>query len=93
MRLEDIQPGSALTGLEPTAVTTVVAVVPIGEGAVRVIYTLPDGSLRDRLLGRIDEAGIARLLPNAPGHLTATPRPSSWPWKPNASTSPFCLTP
>jgi len=66
VRLEDIQPGSALTGLEPTAVTTVVAVVPIGEGAVRVIYTLPDGSLRDRLLGRIDEAGIAPAAAERP---------------------------
>lgn len=59
MRLEDLIPGSSLTGLEPTFIATVVAVVPITEGAVQVIYKTPDGMLKDRLLGRIDEANIA----------------------------------
>lgn len=36
MRLEDLQPGLTLVGLEPTALATVAAVVPIGEGAVQV---------------------------------------------------------
>ena len=52
MRLEDLTPGNALIGLEPAAVATVVAVVPIAEGAVQVIYKTPDGTLKDRLLGR-----------------------------------------
>ncbi|MFZ1551427.1 MAG: DEAD/DEAH box helicase, partial [Anaerolineae bacterium] len=59
MRLEDLKPGSSLTGLEPAAVATIVAVVPIAEGAVTVIYRTPDGTLKDRLLGRVDEAHIA----------------------------------
>ncbi len=59
MRLEDITPSSSLTGLEPTAVATVVAVVPIADGAVQVIYKTPDGTLKDRLLGRADEDNIA----------------------------------
>jgi superfamily II DNA or RNA helicase len=58
MRLEDIKPGTSLGGLEPTAVATVVAVVPIADGAVQVIYKTPDGALKDRLLGRSDEAAI-----------------------------------
>lgn len=59
MRIEDISPGNALTGLEPAAVATVVAVVPIADGAVQVIYKTPDGTLRDRLLGRADQESIA----------------------------------
>jgi len=59
MTLEDLAPGSFLIGLEPSAVATVVAVVPIAEGAVQVIYKTPDGALKDRLLGRADEDGIA----------------------------------
>ncbi len=59
MRLEDLKAGSSLTGLEPAAVATIVAVVPIADGAVTVIYRTPDGTLKDRLLGRVDEAHIA----------------------------------
>jgi len=59
MRFEDIKPGHSLTGLEPTAVVSIVAVVPIGPDAVQVIYKTPDGALKERLLGRADEATIA----------------------------------
>jgi len=58
MRLEDLKPGSFVTGMEPSAVVTTVAVVPIAEGTVQVIYKTPDGTLKDRLLNRGDEAGI-----------------------------------
>jgi superfamily II DNA or RNA helicase len=66
MRLEDLTPGSALVGLEPSAVTTVVAVVPIVEGAVQVIYKTPDGQLKDRLLGWADESSIALAAQERP---------------------------
>ena len=59
MRLEELTPSTSLTGLEPTLVVTVVAVVPIADGAVRVIYTTPEGTLKERLLTRIDEPTIA----------------------------------
>jgi hypothetical protein len=57
--LESIAPGLSLTGLEPSVVATIVAVVPIAEGAVQVIYKTPDGTLKDRLLNRTDETSIA----------------------------------
>src|SRR5262249_35696294 len=59
MDLASLVAGQSIVGLEPSVVATVVAVVPIGDGAVRVIYNTPDGSLRDRLLNRGDEAGIS----------------------------------
>src|SRR5438445_9413003 len=58
MRLEDLTPGTSLIGLEPSAVATTVAVVPIAEGTVQVIYKTPDGTLKDRLLNRNDEPSI-----------------------------------
>ncbi|MEI7696043.1 MAG: hypothetical protein WCI64_10425 [Chlorobium sp.] len=59
MRIEEITSGSSLTGLEPSAVATVIVVIPIADGAVRVIYQMPDGTLKERLLGRADEENIA----------------------------------
>ena len=59
IRLEDIKPGLPLTGLEPAVIGSVVAVVPIAEGTVQVIYKTPDGALKDRLLNRVDETGLS----------------------------------
>lgn len=59
MRIEDITQGSSLSGLEPSAIATVVAVIPIADGAVQVLYKTPDGTLKERLLGRADEDSIA----------------------------------
>ena len=59
MRIEDIKPGFPLTGLEPAVIGSVVAVVPIAEGAVQVLYKTPDGSLKERLLNRADEPNLA----------------------------------
>jgi hypothetical protein len=57
--LADLKPGLALVGLEPDRVCTVVAVIPHAENAVQVIYRLPDGAIKERLLGIADEATIA----------------------------------
>ncbi|SDR63352.1 SNF2 family N-terminal domain-containing protein [Rhizobiales bacterium GAS113] len=59
MQLENLKPGISLVGLEPTLIGTVVAVVPIGDGAVQVLYKTPEGTIKDRLLGRVDEANIS----------------------------------
>jgi len=65
-KLEDITAGLSLEGLEPGLVVTVSAVVPVGEGALTVIYKLPDGNLRERLLGRTDESSIAEAITARP---------------------------
>ena len=59
LKLEDLKPGLPLVGLEPSVVATVAAVVPIGDGAVQVFYRTPDGTTKERLLGRADEANIS----------------------------------
>ena len=66
MRLEEIKPGASLKGLEPAVVATVVAVVPIADGAIQIIYKLPDGTLRDRLVGRTDEESLSPATDERP---------------------------
>ena len=58
LKLEDLKPGLPIVGLEPSVVATVAAVVPIGEGSVQVFYRTPDGTTKERLLGRADEESI-----------------------------------
>ena len=66
MKLESITSGLSLTGVEPALVVSVVAAVPIAEGALQLVYKTPDGSLKDRLLGRADEANIALAVTERP---------------------------
>jgi superfamily II DNA or RNA helicase len=66
MQLTELKPGLALIGLEPELVCTVVAVVPITDGAVQVFYKLPDGSLKERLIGTADEATISVAVTERP---------------------------
>lgn len=66
MQLAELKSGIALMGLEPELVCTVAAVVPIAEGAVQVIYKLPDGSMKERLLSTSDEATITVAVTERP---------------------------
>jgi len=59
MRIENITPGSFLTGLDPIGIGSVIAVVPIADGAVQVLYKTPDGTIKERLINRGDEPGIS----------------------------------
>ncbi len=57
--LETIKPGLSLTGLDPTGIGSVIAVVPIADSAVQVLYKTPEGVLKERLLSRRDEPNIS----------------------------------
>jgi len=59
IRLEEIQRGLTLVGLEPTALCSVITVVPIAEGTIQVIYKTPDGTIKDRILNRADESSLS----------------------------------
>jgi SNF2 family DNA or RNA helicase len=59
MKLEEVQSGQSLQGLEPTAVVTVVAANAIGLDSVQIVYRHPDGSLKERLVARQDEPSIS----------------------------------
>ena len=66
MRLEDLQTGLSLVGLEPSVVATIAAVVPIGTDSVQVFYRTPDGQTKERLLGRGDEENISIATSESP---------------------------
>jgi len=87
MRIEDIKTGDSLQGIEPTALVTVVAVVPISTDAIQLVYKTPDATLKDRLLGRHDEKNIAPAIRERPWSFKATEMLSSWRSKQSASTS------
>jgi superfamily II DNA or RNA helicase len=57
--LDTLTPGLALTGLDPSGIGSVIAVVPIADGAVQVIYRTSDGGVKERLLNRVDEATLS----------------------------------
>ena len=58
VRLEELQTGMSLVGLEAAGVATIAAVNRISDDSVTVIYKTGDGSLKDRLLGRADEENL-----------------------------------
>ncbi len=66
MKIQDIQPGQTLQGLEPSSLATVAAVAPIGDGAVQVFYRTGDGSVKERLLSAADEPNISVATAESP---------------------------
>jgi len=58
MKLEEIASGASLEGVEPSSVVTVVAAVALPPDSLQLVYRLPDGALRERLLSRADEASL-----------------------------------
>jgi hypothetical protein len=59
MSLLEIKPGQSLVGIEPTQIVRVIATVPLGGGAIQLIYRTPKGTMKERLLGIEDEHSIA----------------------------------
>ena len=64
--LESITPGLSLIGLDPAGIVRVLAVVPIADGAVTVVYKTPEGALQERLLTRADEAHLRMATTERP---------------------------
>jgi len=59
MKLHEITPGLSLAGVEPTQIVSVIATVPLGDGAVQLIYRTQAGGMKERLLGSADAASIS----------------------------------
>ena len=64
MRLEDLVEGQHIEGLEPKRIVTLDTVKPLGPDAVRVVYVLPNGDLRSRVLG-VGETETLRVATDA----------------------------
>ncbi len=61
-----IGPGVYLTGIEPDRVVQVVASMALGDSAWTLIYRLPDGTIRERLLSAADFATISPATTERP---------------------------
>jgi superfamily II DNA or RNA helicase len=59
LRLEQIQAGAAVTGIDSHTSVRVVAAIPIGDDAVTVVYKTVDGTILERMLFRPDEANLS----------------------------------
>jgi hypothetical protein len=66
MKLEDITTGASLSGIEPSQIVAVIATVSHGDGALQLIYRTPDGAVKERLLGRLDEPSISAATVERP---------------------------
>ena len=66
LKLESIAPGTSLVGVEAAGVVTVVAAVPIANGAVQLVYKTADGTLKESLLNRVDENRISVAVQERP---------------------------
>ncbi len=73
MNIEDIREGSTLVGLEPGAVCNVVFARKIGETSVQVIYKLPDGQMKERLIGPQDLDNLKPAEKECPWSFTGNP--------------------
>ncbi len=60
--VQEIKAGLAVTGIEPGLVVSVIAAPAIGEDACQVIYRLPDGTIRERMItqGEVSAVAIAK---------------------------------
>ncbi len=58
LQLEQIQKNATILGLEPGQVVRIVTTEPVGDNALTVYYKTADGTLRERMLFRTDEANL-----------------------------------
>ena len=56
LKLEQIQRKMSIAGLEPADSVEIITAEPIGDDALTVVYKLADGSIRERMIFRSDEA-------------------------------------
>ena len=62
MTLSSIQAGMSLVGVEPTQIVSVIAAVKISDAALQIVYRLPDGSIKERLLADADCESISEAV-------------------------------
>lgn len=66
MKLHGITQGQTLSGVEPNQNVSVVAVVPVSEGTIQLIYRTPSGSIKECLVSQSDAEAIAPATTERP---------------------------
>lgn len=65
MKLNDVTAGDSLIGVEIDLVVSVIAVIPYGE-TVQMVYRLPDGNIKERLIGENEIKNISKATYERP---------------------------
>ncbi|OGQ97495.1 MAG: hypothetical protein A2284_09200 [Deltaproteobacteria bacterium RIFOXYA12_FULL_61_11] len=73
MKLTDLARGQAILGLEPELVCTVVAVELLGAEAAQVVYKLPAGGIKERLLSAQEAANLTLATVTRPWTFAGDP--------------------
>ena len=59
LKLEELKPRAQVIGIEPVGPVTLVAVEPVGDDAVTVVYRTSEGAIAERMLFRTDESRLS----------------------------------
>ena len=78
MQLEDLQPRSAVRGVHPDGLVTVVSVQWFGSEALELTYKTPAGPSPTSCSTATTSPGLRSSLPGGRGASTATGRCSGW---------------
>jgi len=62
MKISSIQTGMSLAGVEPELIVSVVAPLPVSESSIQLVYRLPDGSIKERLLSESECESISEAV-------------------------------
>jgi superfamily II DNA or RNA helicase len=66
MKLESIERGQALEGVEVDRIVEAIAIHPVSEDSFQLVYKLPDGSIKETLLDRSREEELAVATKETP---------------------------
>jgi len=62
MKISSIQTGMSLAGVEPDLIVSVIARTQISETSIQLVYRLPDGSIKERLLSESECESISEAV-------------------------------
>ena len=70
MKIDELLPGIHIKGIEQGTFVTITAVVPVSATSINLIYTLPDGSLKQRLISQSEADHLSTEIAQQPWSFT-----------------------
>ena len=70
MKIDELLPGIHIKGIEQGTFVTITAVVPVSDTSINLIYTLPDGSLKQRLISQSEADHLSTEIAQQPWSFT-----------------------
>src|SRR5574344_2716513 len=70
MKIDELLPGIHIKGIEQGTFVTITAVVPVSDTSINLIYTLPDGTLKQRLISQSEADHLSTEIAQQPWSFT-----------------------